>query len=168
MDLVISGRPDFTSVSSSPLDWASTFRRFLAKLLTLSDSDVHRVLSFVMVETLDAGTVIVEALGNHLKVSMADYWQPNDTFFDLLKDKTVINAILKQVAGKRVADGNVTATGKTQKKIIRDCLAGENNRTKVEGWLPGYMAFPFKPYTKNGGIPIHDAWSRVKSLFKTP
>ncbi len=118
-----------------------------------------------MVETLDAGTVIVEALGNHLKVSMADYWQPDDTFFDLLRDKTVINAILKQVAGKRVADGNVTTTGKTQKKIIRDCLAGENNRTKVEGWLPGYMVFPFKPYTKNGGIAIHDAWSHVKSLF---
>ena len=136
-----------------------------AKLLTLSDADVYRVLSFVMAETLEAGAAVVEAVGNHLTVNMVDYWQPNDTFFDLLKNKTVINAILKQVAGKRVADGNVTATGKTQKKIIRDCLAGENNRTKVESWLPDYMAFPFKPYTKNGGIAIQDAWSRVKRLI---
>ena len=136
-----------------------------AKLLTLSDTDVYRVLAFVMAETLEAGAAVTEAVGNHLKVNMVDYWQPNDTFFDLLKDKTVINAILKQVAGKRVADGNVTATGKTQKKIIRDCLAGENNRKKVEDWLPGYMAFPFKPYTKKGGIAIEDAWRQVKSLF---
>ena len=136
-----------------------------AKLLTLSDGEVHRVLAFVMGETLEAGSAIVEALGNHLKVTMADNWQPDDTFFDLLKNKTVINAMLKQVAGKKVADGNVTATGKTQKKIIQDCLAGENDRKKVEGWLPGYMAFPFKPYSKNGGIGIEDAWSHVKSLF---
>jgi hypothetical protein len=26
--------------------------------------------------------------------------------------------------------------------VIRDCLAGTNGRTKVEGWLPGWMAFP--------------------------
>ena len=139
--------------------------QLFAKLLTLTDADVYRVLSFVMAETLEAGAAAVEAVGNHLKIKMADYWQPDDTFFDLLKDKTVINAILKQVAGKRVADGNVAATGKTQKKIIEDCLAGENNRKKVEGWLPGYMVFPFKPYTKNGGIAIQDAWSRVKSSF---
>jgi len=137
-----------------------------AVLLTLSDEQVARVLAFVMAETLESGTAVVEVLGNHLTVEMAETWELDEAFFDLLKDKTVINAMVKQLAGKRVADGNVTATGKVQKQIIRDCLTGSNDRRKVEGWLPNYMAFPFKAYTRNGGIRIDDAWSKVKSLFK--
>ncbi len=137
-----------------------------AVLLTLSDEQVARVLAFVMAETLESGTAVVEALGNHLKVDMAETWEPDAAFFDLLKDKTVINAMVKQVAGKRVADGNLTATGKVQKQIIRDCLTGSNDRKKVEGWLPNYMAFPFKAYTQNGGIGIAGAWGKAKSLFK--
>ena len=136
-----------------------------ATLLTLPDSDVYRVLAFVLAETLEAGTAVVEALGAHLTVNMADYWQPEDTFFDLLRDKTAINAVLKQVAGKRIADGNVTATGKGQKKVIRDFLTGSEGRKKVEGWLPGYMAFPFKPYTKNGGLTLEDNTVKIKKLF---
>ena len=137
-----------------------------AALLKLSTSDVARVLTFVMAETLEAGTAVVEALGNRLTVDMSETWEPDDTFFNLLRDKAVINAMVKQVAGKRVADGNLTATGKVQKQIVRDCLTGTNDRRKVEGWQPNYMAFPFKPYTKNGGIGIEDAWSKVKSLFE--
>ena len=139
-----------------------------AALLKLSDADVARVLTFVMAETLEAGTAVVEALGNRFTVDMSETWEPDDTFFGLLRDKTVINAMVKQVAGKRVADGNLTAAGKVQKQIIRDCLAGTNDRKKVAGWLPNYMDFPFKAYTKNGGIGIEDAWNRVRSLLKAP
>jgi hypothetical protein len=32
-----------------------------------------------------------------------------------------------------------------QKQIIRDCLTGTNGRAKVEGWLPGWLAFPARP-----------------------
>lgn len=74
--------------------------------------------------------------------------------------------MLKQVGGTRIANGNVTATGKIQKKIIRDFLTGSEGREKVEGWLPNYMAFPFKAYTKNGGIRAQNAWGKVKNLFK--
>ena len=136
-----------------------------ATLLKLSDAEVARVLTFAMAETLEAGTAVVEALGNHLTVDMSETWEPDDTFFALLWDKAVINAMVKQVAGKRVADGNVAATGKVQKQIVRDCLTGTNDRKKVEGWLPNYMAFPFKAYTRNGGIGIEDAWRKVKSMF---
>ena len=139
-----------------------------AALLKLSDADVARVLTFVMAETLEVGTAVVEALGNRFTVDMSETWEPDDTFFGLLRDKTVINAMVKQVAGKRVADGNLTAAGKVQKQIIRDCLAGTNDRKKVAGWLPNYMDFPFKAYTKNGGIGIEDAWNRVRSLLKAP
>ena len=78
----------------------------------------------------------------------------------------MINAMLKQVGGKRIADGNVTATGKVQKKVIGDFLTGSEGREKVEGWLPNYMAFPFKSHTKNGGIRAEDTWRKVKGLIK--
>jgi ParB family transcriptional regulator, chromosome partitioning protein len=64
--------------------------------------------------------------------------------------------MLAEVAGKSVAKGNLDEKVKTQKKIMRDCLAGENWRSKVEGWLPGWMQFPFKPYG-NGKSSIADA-----------
>lgn len=134
-----------------------------AALLKFPDDEVMRVLAFVMAETLEAGTGVVEAIGAHLKVDMRDYWQPDDAFFALIRDKAAINAMLRHVGGKRVADGNVTAPAKTQKKIIRDFLAGEG-RKKVEGWLPRHMEFPFKPYTKSGGGRLSDNTIRIKSL----
>lgn len=140
--------------------------QLLGVLLRLSDDDVMKVLAFVMSETLEAGTPVIEALGVHLNVDMADYWQPDEAFFDLLRDKHSINAMLKQVAGKRVADSNVTATAKVQKGIVRDCLDGRNNRKKVNGWLPNYMMFPLKAYTKGDALGLEKAWGSVKGYFK--
>ena len=134
-----------------------------AALLKLSDKDVMRVLAFVMAETLEAGTGVVEALGTHLKVDMADYWEPDDAFFDLLRDKAAVNAMLRHIGGKAVADANVTATTKVQKKIVRDFITGDG-RKKAAGWLPHYMAFPFKAYTKGGGGRLSDNTARIKSL----
>ncbi len=135
-----------------------------AVLLKLSDEDVMRVLANVMAETLEAGTAVVEALGTHLKVDMADYWQPDDAFFDLLRDKAAVNSMLRHVGGKAVADANVTATTKVQKKIVRDFISGDG-RKKAEGWLPHYMAFPFRAYTKGGGGRLTDNMARIKSLI---
>ena len=134
-----------------------------AALLKLSDADVMRALAFVMAETLEAGTGVVEALGIHLKVDMADYWEPDDAFFDLLRDKAAVNAMLRHIGGKAVADANVTATTKVQKKIVRDFITGDG-RKKAAGWLPHYMAFPFKAYTKGGGGRLSDNTARIKSL----
>ena len=134
-----------------------------AALLKLSDKDVMRVLAFVMAETLEAGIGVVEALGIQLKVDMTDYWEPDDAFFDLLRDKAAVNAMLRHIGGKAVADANVTATTKVQKKIVRDFISGEG-RKKVEGWLPHYMAFPFKAYTKGGGGRLSDNTARIKSF----
>lgn len=137
-----------------------------AKLLTLSDEDVQRVAACVMAETLEAGSAVVEAVGNHLAVDAGEHWQPDDAFFDMIRDKAIINAMLAEVAGKRVADGNVAEKAKTQKKIIRDCLAGANGRAKVEGWLPGWLAFPVRACTENGTLRTADEWARVRGLFE--
>jgi ParB family chromosome partitioning protein len=119
-----------------------------AHLLTLTDQDVMRIAAFVMADTLTVGDAPVEAVGLHLKPNTGEVWQVNETFFELVRDRSTVNAMLAEVAGKSVAKANTDEKVKTQKKIIRDCLAGENWRSKVEGWLPGWMQFPFKPYGK--------------------
>lgn len=142
-------------------DTASVF----ARLLKLKDADVFRILALVMAETLDPGSAMVEAAGVHLGVDMHDYWQPDETFFDLIRDKTTLNAMVAEVAGKDVAKGNITAKGKAQKQIIKDCLAGTNGRAKVAKWLPGWMAFPVRAYKKNGGLATVKEWNAIKKLF---
>ena len=148
-------------------DWGKShdLAAIFARLLALSDKDVSKVLTFAAAETLPCGNPLVEVLGKHLGVEMADHWQPDDTFFDLLRDKATINAILKEVAGKQTADSNVTSTAKVQKKIIRDCLSGERKPHKPD-WQPRYMAFSMKAYTNKGGIAASDRWNAVKKLFK--
>ena len=136
-----------------------------ARLLGLPDDDVLRVLALVMGEGLEAGSAEVEALGVHLKLEMGAVWQPDDAFSDLIRDRQVINAMLAEVAGKAVADGNVAEKLKTQKQIIRDSLAGTSGRTRVEGWLPGWMQFPVRAYTERGGLRTADHWARVRPLF---
>ena len=138
---------------------------FFVRLLKLADEDMLRIIAVVMGESLAAGSAVVEALGVYLKLDMAAVWQPDDAFFDLIRDRQVINALLADIAGRRVADGNVTAKVAAQKQIVRDCLAGTNGRAKVENWLPGWMAFPPKPVTDRGGVNAVQQWERVISLF---
>jgi len=135
----------------------------LVSLLKLSDDEIMRILTFVMAETLQSGTCVVEQIGCHLNVDMGAVWEPDDAFFDLIRDKAAINAMLKHIGGKAVADGNVSATAKVQKKIVRDFLTGEG-RERKEGWLPKYMAFPFAAYTKAGAGRLTDNARRAKQL----
>ncbi len=130
-------------------DWKASrdLGSIFAKLLELDDETVTRVLSFVIAETLPCGNAMVEILGNLLSVNMADHWKPDDTFFDLLRDKQAINEMVKEIAGKNAADGNLTATAKIQKEMIKKCLSGER-KAKVQNWQPRYMSFPMKGYTK--------------------
>jgi ParB family chromosome partitioning protein len=109
---------------------------------------VLRVAAFVMAESLQQGTHLIDTLGKTLGVDMRNWWQGDDAFYDLLRDKAAINAMLREIAGKRVAEGNVTEPVKTQKKIIRNFAEGVNGRTKKEGWLPRYMKFPQGRYLK--------------------
>lgn len=135
----------------------------LITLLKLSDDEVMRILTFVMAETLQSGTSVIEQIGNHLNVDMGALWEPDDAFFDLIRDKGAINAMLEHIGGKAVADGNVSATSKVQKKIIRDFLTGEG-REKKEDWMPKYMAFPFASYTKAGVGRLTENVRRAKQI----
>lgn len=136
-----------------------------ARLLTMPDKDVLRVLTCLMAESLPAGSTEVEALGNILGVDMGKWWQPDDTFFELLRDKSVINAMLAEVAGSDVARARVTNTAKAQKAVITASLSGAGGRKKVTGWKPRYMRFPMQPYSKRKGLPAVEQWNAVRKLF---
>jgi ParB family transcriptional regulator, chromosome partitioning protein len=136
-----------------------------ARLLTLSDEDVRRALALVMAETLEASTCLMEAVGFHLKVDLSQSWRPDDTFFDLIRERAVTNALLDDVAGKAIADANLSEKTKLQRQIIRDCLAGANGRSKIETWLPRWMTFPPRSYTDRAGFRPAEEWNRVANLF---
>ncbi len=133
-------------------------------LITLDDETVTRILTFVVAETLPSSTALVEVLGKMLDVNMADHWQSDETFFDLLRDKQAINVMLQQVGGKSVAEGNITSTAKVQKQIIKDYLDG-TRKSRKQDWQPNYMQFPMQAYTDKGGIAAVANWNEAKPYF---
>jgi ParB family chromosome partitioning protein len=119
-----------------------------ARLLRISDAAVLDVAAVVMAESLQAGSEAVEAAGIWLKVDGSRFWAPDAAFFDLMRDRETVNAMLKEVGGKKVADGNLTEKVKTQKAILRDLVEGANGRPKAADWTPKWMAFPAQAYTR--------------------
>lgn len=148
-------------------DWGKSpdLYAIVAKLMELDDASVNLVLTFVVAETLPSGSAVVEVLGEKLSVNMADHWQQDQTFFDLLREKQALNAIVKQVAGKDTADAHIASTAKVQKQIIQDGLSGKRKNGKKD-WQPDYMRFPMTAYTKKGGIDAMDSRKALKKLFK--
>lgn len=124
---------------------------FLA-LLDLPDAKLMDVIAVLMGETLAAGSAAVEAVGSELGVRMADWWQADTAFLELVRDREVLAHIVADVAGPTVADANASETGKTMRRIVADHLAGAGGRAKVEHWVPRWMAFPPSAYTARGGV----------------
>jgi len=73
--------------------------------------------------------------------------------------------MLREVAGKRIANGNIAEKVKAQKTIIRDHLTGENQRPKVEGWTPKWFRFPAASYTARPFDTL-TRWKQVERLVK--
>ncbi|QEH81599.1 chromosome partitioning protein ParB [Sphingomonas sp. C8-2] len=133
------------------------------RLLDLSDDDVLSLVAAAMAASLAAGSDVVEALGLRLGIDMADYWEANDGFFDLVRDKAVMVEIMREIAGPKIADANAKETGKTLKRIASDHLAGVDGRTKVERWVPRWMRFAPSAYSERGGVPTVAAHERVEA-----
>ncbi len=138
----------------------------LLRLLDVPDAVVMEVLGVVMAETLAAGSELVETLGVHLDVEMADYWTADAAFFDLLRDREILTAILSEIGGGSVAAAHASEKTKIVKGIISDHLTGENGRDKQEHWVPRWMAFPPSAYTERGGVGTVAAAERAKWLIE--
>ena len=134
------------------------------RLLELPDAVVMEVLGVVMAETLASGTGLIETIGLHLGVKMADYWVADDAFYGLVRDREVLTEVLREVGGDTVAQAHATEKGKTIKSVINDYLTGSNDRNKVEQWVPRWMAFPPSAYTQRGGVATVAAASRAAWL----
>ena len=135
------------------------------KLLGLKDAQVQRIAAFIMAETLTVGSTAMEVAGAVLEVDARSHWQPDDAFLDLIREKQTLNAMIAEVAGKDVAKANAGEKAATQRQIIRDALAGRNGRKKADGWLPSWMAFPFKPYGA-GASDLAKTASNVRTLLR--
>jgi ParB family chromosome partitioning protein len=72
-----------------------------ARLIDLSDAEVMGLLAVVVAESLAVGTGIVDVLGTQLKVDVLKGWQPDDTLFQLIRDKEALGAMLAEVAASR-------------------------------------------------------------------
>ena len=115
------------------------------RLLTLEDADVLRVLALLMAETLEAGTPMIEMLGGMLGVSMGAWWDADDAFLPLIRDRETLLAMLAEIGGAAVASAHTASPAKTVRSIIRQYATGEG-RPKVEGWVPRWLAFPAGSY----------------------
>lgn len=136
----------------------------LVRLIELPDPAVLDVLAVVMAETLEAGSGPIELLGPLVGTDMAKVWQADDVLLDLIKDREVLGHVLADVAGAQVTTANEAESGKVKRRIIRDCLTGENGRAKVEGWVPKWMAFPPAAYTGRGGVGTVSRAARLADL----
>ena len=120
--------------------------KLLAKLMTLTDAQVIQIAAVTAADTLALGTTLVDTVGETLKADCLKHWQPDDAFFDLIRDREVTTALLSEVIGDEAARSYLTETGPKKKEIIKNALAGRN-REKVSGWRPRWMAFPQTRYT---------------------
>jgi ParB family chromosome partitioning protein len=134
------------------------------RLLELPDAVVMEILGVVMAETLASGTGLIETIGLHLGVKMADYWVADDAFYGLVRDREVLTEILREVGGDTVAEAHATEKGKTIKGVINDYLTGSNGRSEVAQWVPRWMAFPPSAYTQRGGVATVAAANRAAWL----
>ena len=134
-----------------------------AQLLKLTEDDVLRLMALAMAETLAVGTASAELAGSITGATLND-WRPDDTFFDLLNRKDVVNSILTDIGSAAIADGNKAETAKVQKGIIKDIMRGENGREQNADWLPAYFRFPPEAYTSRGGVSAVDKWQSVSGL----
>jgi ParB family chromosome partitioning protein len=160
---------DDATVASSGYGYGApgrNVRSLLARLVPLPDAEVLDILALVMGETLAAGTPEIEVLGSMLGLSMADWWAADDAFLDGLRDREVLLAMVAEVAGEQIAAANTKEKGKTLKAIIRAHLAGEGGRTKKEGWVPRWMAFPPSAYTPRGGVGTVAAHARAMAAME--
>ncbi len=138
------------------------------RLIELPDPAVLDVAATVMGETLEAGSALIEVLGPMLGTDMAKVWQADNALLDMVRDREVLHHVLADIAGETVAEANEPATGKVKRKIVRDCLTGENGRAKVEGWVPKWMAFPPAAYTERGGVATVSRAATVAELAASP
>ncbi|MFZ5615856.1 MAG: ParB/RepB/Spo0J family partition protein [Pseudomonadota bacterium] len=131
-----------------------------ARLMALSDEDVTRILVFVTGEILAPGHAAIDCIQKVIRFGIADWMTPDEAFFDLLRDRKIAGAMLRDIAGSEVAAANADQPLSVQKAIIRDYLIGANGRAAVPNWRPAWLVSGGLCYTDAG----HPGASRAEWL----
>ncbi|WP_150290007.1 ParB/RepB/Spo0J family partition protein [Sphingobium estronivorans] len=131
------------------------------RLIDLPDSVIMEIITVIMGETLASGSAAVAAVGTQIGIAMADWWQADAAFFELIRDREVLSRVVAEVAGETVATANAGEKSKTLKRIVRDHLDGADGRTRVERWVPRWLGFPASAYTARGGVGTVAAHAKV-------
>ena len=122
------------------------------RMLDLPDAALMDIVAVIMGESLASGSMAVETVGLVLGVDMGQWWEGDDAFLELLRDRELLGALLADVAGTNIAAANAKEKAKTQRRILGDHLRGESGRQVRTGWVPRWMAFPPSAYTARGGV----------------
>src|SRR3546814_4225404 len=101
------------------------------------------IITVVMGETLASGSAAVAAAGTQIDVDMADWWQADAAFFELIRDKEVLTQIVAEVAGETVATANAGEKTKTLKRIVRDHLDGADRSEEHTSELQSLMRISY-------------------------
>ncbi|MCK5744761.1 MAG: chromosome partitioning protein ParB, partial [Oricola sp.] len=153
----------FEGVDQNGDDWHLC--EVFAALLKMTGEQVMNVAAVVMAETLEAGSATVEAALHVTDAKLGAWWAPDEAFFELLRDKRAINAMVADIAGATAAKSVLADTAKAQKAVIRDRmkLSGEDARSS---WLPAWMATPPRRLVDGAASPPADQWGRIARLFE--
>ncbi|MEL6467908.1 MAG: ParB/RepB/Spo0J family partition protein [Pseudomonadota bacterium] len=122
-----------------------TLSNIFKRLMDANDQQIMQVITFLMADTLSVQNPLIDVLAVTMGTDMAQHWTPEPLFFDLVKDKPALNAMVGEYAGENAAREHITATGKTQRAILNACLDGTRTPAKPD-WMPAYMAFPMGSY----------------------
>ena len=131
----------------------------------VSAEKVMEVLAFTMAQTLEAGGPVVEAVLHVYETDLSAYWKPDAAFFDLLRDKRAINAMVADIGSKSLAESCASDTAKVQKAIIGNRIMGHGCEPNPD-WRPAWMQVPPARLVEGAGSPPADAWARVAGLFE--
>lgn len=136
-----------------------------AALLALSDAEVMQVTALAMAQTLDSGGPVVEAVLHACGTDLSDYWQPDEAFFGLLRDKPVINAMVASIGGPTLAESCAADTVRAQKTVLANRIAGDGCAPEP-GWRPGWMQVPPTRHIDGAASGPADAWDQIAGLFE--
>jgi len=136
-----------------------------AALLAMSDAEVLHVAALAMADTLESGGPAVEAVLHACRTDPAEFWKPDDAFFDLLRDKRVITAFIAEVISPDAARKAEDLTGNAQKDMLTAALAADEDGAGTN-WRPGWMQVPPTRHVERAASPPADAWDRIAGMFE--
>jgi ParB family chromosome partitioning protein len=77
---VLGFDPDRAEASRRAMNRSKGVSGLFRGLLEIPDAQSWRYLGVVMAETLASGTGLIETIGLHIGINMADYWVADDAF----------------------------------------------------------------------------------------